>query len=117
MIKYNSLYRSLKHVTAEWHAGVLMWSFSWTYFKFYEDGSLIFCSTSAEPVQMVWFNKETFLGSTGKYTINSSKIEGSINSPVGESQFSGIVNETSMVLQTTNKSIAYSQWNFFELIN
>lgn len=42
MLKYNTLYQSLKKVSAEWHAGHVQWQYSWYYIKFFNDGRFIY---------------------------------------------------------------------------
>lgn len=63
MLKYNTLYQSLKKVSGEWHAGHVEWQYCWNYLKFYKDGTVIYASSTGVPTQMEWFdinNKEAF---------------------------------------------------------
>jgi hypothetical protein len=60
MLKYNTLYQSLKKVSAEWHAGSVQWSFSWDYIKFFENNNFIYATINGDNVDQIntWFNQE-----------------------------------------------------------
>ena len=61
MLQYDTLYQSLKKVTAEWHAGHVQWQYSWLYFKFFDDGTFIYASYSSDDFEKInsGFNKES----------------------------------------------------------
>jgi hypothetical protein len=73
MLQYNKLYQSLKKVSAEWHAGNVLWDYSWEYLKFYEDGTVIYASIQGEDIEQInqWFNQSAEYVSKGKYTFIS----------------------------------------------
>mgnify|MGYP001291924795 FL=1 len=80
MIQYNTLYQSLKKVSAEWHAGTVLWEYSWFYLKFFEDGSFINALYTGDDFEKInsGFNKEfaESFPSRGKYIIEkNSKIK------------------------------------------
>ena len=59
MLKYNTLYKSLKKVSAEWHASIPQWEYYWYVFKFYEDGTFIYSRATEKGLEDIssWFNK------------------------------------------------------------
>lgn len=58
MIYYNSLYQSLKKVSAEWHAGHIEWFYTWNYLKIYEDGVFIYASIAGNDFKSINENFE-----------------------------------------------------------
>jgi len=76
MLKYNTLYQSLKKVSAEWHAGHVQWEYSWFYFKFFDDGTFIYALYSSDNFEKInsGFNKESDNSShmKGKYYIEKN---------------------------------------------
>ena len=91
MLKYNTLYQSLKKVSGEWHAGNINWFYTWNYFKFFEDG--IFISSSIAGNETAVINLSFVRGALntthGKYELGNKnniklffgniEVEGQVN--------------------------------------
>jgi hypothetical protein len=118
MLKYNTLYQSLKKVSAEWHAGHVQWEYVWSYLKFYEDATVIYCSSSNNTNNLKWFskeNKEAFFYK-GTYIINAHKIEINIPATIGNLNFDGEINANSLVLRLNNTSTNLKEfWDLYSI--
>lgn len=121
MLKYNTLYQSLKKVSAEWHAGHVEYSFYWDYFKFYADGSIISCNNDSENINEInnWFQLENTQShlNRGSFSIIDNKIEINIPVAVGVINTIGKINKDSLILFTKNEAVNYECWNFFKVID
>jgi len=76
MLQHNKLYQSLKKLSAEWHAGYVQWSYTWNYFKFFEDKTFVYGSIQGENFDLINknFNKGSENLIKGKYNIIGSLI-------------------------------------------
>ncbi len=112
MIKHNTLYQSLKKVSAEWHADTVVWKYLWKYIKFYKDGTVIYTSSIGKPNDLGWFsidNTEAFY-SKGNFIIErGNKLEINIPVAIGTLKFDGVIFENKLVLRASN-----NEMNFFE---
>lgn len=121
MIKYNTLYQSLKKVSAEWHAGHVQWQYSWNYLKFYENGSVIYVSSTGKPNEMDWLNagnKNAFLY-TGNFKLqNDFKLEIEIPVHIGLLKLDGAVLENKLILRSFNQEMnLYENWDEYLIPN
>ena len=121
MLQYNTTYQSLKKVTAEWHAGHLQWEYSWNYLKFYEDGSVMYCTTSNKPNELDWFhinNKEAFFYS-GSFSIKTnSMLEIEIPVEIGVLNFDGLMSNNQLILRSTNSQMGINNiWDEYLIPN
>lgn len=76
MIKYNTLYQSLKKVSAEWHAGHIDWFYTWNYLKFYEDGVFIYASIAGNDTKVIneSFEKGALNITHGKFNLQKMHL-------------------------------------------
>lgn len=60
MLRYNTLYQSLKKVSAEWHAGSIQWNYNWNYIKFFHDNTFIYATINGDDFNQInnWFIKD-----------------------------------------------------------
>ena len=119
MLQYNTIYQSLKKVSAEWHAGHVQWGYSWNYLKFYEDGTFIYCSSRGEPKDLSWFtrdNKEAVIYK-GNYSVNNSKLSAKIIVSIGELEIDGIIISNNLILRTSNQKMnSYENWDEYKVV-
>jgi hypothetical protein len=76
MLKYDTLYQSLKKVSADWHAGNLSWGYSWYYLKFYIDGTVIQTYTNGEDPSEInkWFQPNSQNIDQGTFHIEDNRL-------------------------------------------
>ena len=105
MIQYNKLYQSLKKISAEWHAANVLCEYSWNYIKFYQDGTVIFTSSSDEPSAMGWFkiDNEEVRYSKGNFSLERNrKLEIEIPVAMGTLRIDGVVGGDKLILRSSN---------------
>jgi hypothetical protein len=97
MLKYNTLYQSLKKVSAEWHAGHIEWFYTWNYLKFFEDGIFISASIAGDDSSLI--NKAFIKGAEntthGNFEIQSSNIKLLFNDSI---RIEGAINNDNSVI-------------------
>ncbi len=121
MLQYNKLYQSLKKVHGEWHAGHVEWGYSWNYLKFYEDGTVIYCSTGdRHDLINQWFNKENSGTpfSRGQFVINQNNtIELTIKTMLGSITMDGNILQTKLILRKTNHEVKRGEsWDLYSMV-
>ncbi|MEO6904692.1 MAG: hypothetical protein ABI315_16310 [Bacteroidia bacterium] len=81
MLKYNTLYQSLKKISVEWHASIPQWEYYWYVFKFFEDGTFIYSRTTEKGLENIksWFTKENINITKGLFEYNLLKENLKIN--------------------------------------
>lgn len=74
-LKYNTIYQSLKKVSAEWHAAIPQWEYYWYVFKFYENGSFIYSKTTEKGIENIneWFTIDNLHITKGHYEYDDQK--------------------------------------------
>jgi hypothetical protein len=99
MLKYNTLYQSLKKVSAEWHAGHVEWSYSWYYFKFFSDNTFIYASINGDDFNQIneWFNKKAENVTRG--TFEEKNYQVSLNFDDVTKISAGFTNEGKLLVQ------------------
>ena len=121
MLKYNTLYQSLKKVSAEWHAGHVQWSFCWDYFKFYEDGLVINAYTPTDNVSVIntWFDINNKSGEfpIGKYKISEDKISIELKSFNLTTIIDGAIINNALVLRKINSIDHNEYWDYYTLMD
>lgn len=122
MIKYNQLYQSLKKVHGEWHAGHVEWGYIWNYLKFYNDGTVIYCSSTDHDFIKInsWFNKDkkdVFLYK-GQFRIeNGFRIFLNIPVSIGQLEMDGGIQGNSIILKSTNKELNHiDNWDEYTCV-
>ena len=75
-LQYNTVYQSLKKVSAEWHAGHVQWSYCWNYLKFYNDGTFIYASIQGDNLKQIEksFNKNSENITNGHFKVDRDMI-------------------------------------------
>ncbi|MDP4275606.1 MAG: hypothetical protein Q8907_15135 [Bacteroidota bacterium] len=114
MLQYNKIYQSLKKVSAEWHAGHVQWAYSWNYLKFYEDGTIIYCSSRGEPKDLIWFSKDnkSAVIYKGDFQIDSYKLSAKITMTIGQLKIDGIIHNQNLILRTNNEKLSpFENWD------
>lgn len=119
MLKYNTLYQSLKKVSAEWHAGTVLWEYSWSYLKFYENGTVIYTSSIGKSDQLNWFSIENTeaVYYKGNFDIEKNqKLEMSIPAVIGTLKLDGIILENKLILRASNSEMKLSEsWDEYSI--
>jgi hypothetical protein len=119
MLKYNTLYQSLKKVSAEWHAGHVQWGFAWDYLKFYEDGTVISCYSNGDTDNIdKWFNKDNSESpfSKGTFELKSNatleiKLSGSL-------QMDGNAMNRYLILRSFNPELKQGEkWDYYTVVD
>lgn len=74
MLKYNTLYQSLKKVSGEWHAGSVLWHYQWYYLKFFSNGKFIYAAIAGDEVKDInsWFVEGAGNTLQGTYVRNNN---------------------------------------------
>lgn len=104
MLKYNTLYQSLKKVSAEWHAGHVQWSYYYNYLKFYSDGTFLYLTSNGDIENInEWFTIEKFSGEKGSFTIKNDRIDANTPAAIGTIYFDGCVYGDKLILRSYNK--------------
>ena len=114
MLKYNTLYQSLKKVSAEWHAGHVECAYSWNYVKFYEDGTIIYCSSRGEARDLTWFSKnnEEAVIYKGIFHFDNFKLNAEIPMAIGILKIDGVINDQYLILRTSNENMnSFENWD------
>lgn len=118
MLKYDTLYQSLKKVSAEWHAGNVLWEYSWNYLKFYEDGTVIYCASNGNIKNInEWFNIENKESpfSRGYYKIiKNNFIEIYLSAMIGSIKMDGLILMDKLILRSSNEEMnLIENWDEF----
>ena len=100
MIQYNKLYQSLKKISAEWHAGNVLWEYSWNYIKFFEDNTFIYSSIRGNNIELIgkWFNQDAENVIRGKYLLKSNS-QLSLEFESGKSTLAGFTNDGDILVE------------------
>jgi hypothetical protein len=122
MIKYNTLYQSLKKVSAEWHAGTVLWEHSWNYLKFYEDGTVIYCSSNGNLKNInKWFdneNKDSHFSKGTYKIIRNNFIEIHLSAMIGSIKMDGVILDEKLILRSSNREMnLIESWDEFLISN
>jgi hypothetical protein len=77
MLKYDTLYQSLKKVSGEWHAGHVSWGFHWYYLKFYADGIVVGAVVASEDTPAILRNlsRDAENVDVGRYQVSENEIQ------------------------------------------
>lgn len=112
MLKYNTLYQSLKKVSAEWHAGNVQWNFYWNYLMFFENGTVIEGNINGDDYEKI---KAAFLNSNENLTkAKFSYIDKEINVFFSNMVLRGeLTFENNLILQSDVTLV----WDMFIPIN
>lgn len=114
MLQYNKLYQSLKKVSAEWHAGHVQWEYSWNYLKFYEDGTVIYCSSRGDASDLKWFSKdnEKAVMYKGVFQIDKFNLSAVIPTNLAQLKFDGIIQDQNLILRTHIENLdTFENWD------
>lgn len=122
MMKFGKLYQSLKHVSAEWHAGNVQWSYCWDYLRFYEDGLVISCYSNGDIEEIErWFRADNsnVPYSKGEFKIgNNQVIEITLPALIGSIEMDGSVFSDYIILRSFNKEMRQGErWDRYSLVD
>ena len=117
-LQYNTVYQSLKKVSAEWHAGHVEWSYSYNYLKFYSDGTFLYVKSNDDIESLKdWFNIDVFSGPKGKFTFDYNRIEANIPASIGTLYLDGCAYENKLIIREYNKDTnLYEYWDEYNVI-
>lgn len=118
MLKLNNIYKSLKKVNGEWHAGHIQWGFHYDFLRFYEDGVVIQCNNPHSDKLEEWFyldNTEAYFYK-GTYSLKQNKISITIPVEIGKLEYEGEANSNRLILFWKNKKVNSNGMDYYEII-
>lgn len=110
MLKYNTLYQSLKKVSAEWHAGHVEWEYCWNYLKFYKDGTFIQASIVGDSYDEInkSFTKDATYVTKGHFELKKNRV---VNLDFGTIQINGAINKDGSIIINGKQA-----WDLYSLV-
>lgn len=117
-LKYNTVYQSLKKVSAEWHGGAVQWSYYYNYIKFYSDGTFLYVASSDDIESLKdWFTLDKFSGAKGSFSVKDNQIDATIPAAIGILNLDGCVYENKLILRGINKETnLFEYWDEYKAI-